>query len=185
MGKMINQTKIQQVEDLSKKVEKAESFFLVNFKGVNAGLMNRLRQEARRSGGDFLVVKNSLFNKALINQGINLDEQSLTGPTACIFGQEEEVNALKAVFELLKKEGVEANFKGGAILNKKEPLILKIEEISELANLPSFNELISKTILGIEGPLIRMQLVLSGLLGNFILILKQINQTKKIEGGEN
>ena len=64
-------------------------------------------------------------------------------------------------------------------------MLLKGEEVKKLANLPSFEELIGQTILGIEGPLMRMQLVLSGLLGNFILVLRQINQNKEIKGGEN
>jgi ribosomal protein L10 len=80
---------------------------------------------------------------------------------------------------------MEVVFKGGALLGKEEPLLLKGEEVSRLANLPSFEELIGQTILGIEGPLMRMQLVLSGLLGNFILVLRQISQNKEIEGGEN
>jgi len=185
MEKMVNQNKIRQVEDLEKKVKEAQSFFLVNFNGIKADLMNRLRQEARNSGGDFLVVKNSLFHRALTAQGINLDESLLMGPTACIFGREEEIKALKEVFEILKKEGMEVVFKGGALLGKEEPLLLKGEEVSRLANLPSFEELIGQTILGIEGPLMRMQLVLSGLLGNFILVLRQISQNKEIKGGEN
>jgi len=124
MEKMVNQNKIRQVEDLEKKVKEAQSFFLVNFNGIKADLMNRLRQEARNSGGDLLVVKNSLFHRALTAQGINLDESLLMGPTACIFGREEEIKALKEVFEALKKEGMEVVFKGGALLGKEEPLLL-------------------------------------------------------------
>ena len=92
---------------------------------------------------------------------------------------------IEKVFEILKKEGMEVAFKGGALLGKESPLLLKGEEVRRLANLPSFEELIGQTILGIEGPLMRMQLVLSGLLGNFILVLRQISQNKEIKGGEN
>jgi len=185
MGKMVNQNKIREVEDLGKKVDEAKSFFLVNFNGIKADLMNRLRREARNSGGDFLVVKNSLFNRALAERKVRLSEEPLVGPTACVFGREEEIEALKKVFEVLKKEGLEVTFKGGVLLGRKEPLVLGGEEVERLANLPSFEELIGKTILGIEGPLLRMQLVLSGLLGNFILVLRQIDPNKEIKGGEN
>ncbi|MBP8590935.1 50S ribosomal protein L10 [Candidatus Shapirobacteria bacterium] len=186
MEKMVNQNKVRQVEDLGRKIEEAKSFFLVDFNGVKAGLMNRLRREAKNSGGDFLVVKNSLLNRALAERGIKLgEERSLTGPTACIFGHEKEIEALKKVSEALRGEGVGANFKGGALLSKEEPLVLKGEEVGRLANLPTFEELIGKTILGIEGPLVKMQLVLSKLLGDFILVLKEINRKEEIKGGEN
>ena len=57
------------------------------------------------------MVKNSLFID-LTAQGINLVRVSY-GPTACIFGREEEIKALKKFLGQRKRNG--GCFKGGAL----------------------------------------------------------------------
>ena len=147
---MPNTKKINQVEDIAKKLTDAKSAALVQYQGLNAADMAELRENIRKNGGNMEVVKNSLITRALEKIGIKLPE-TLTGPTSITFCNEDEVAPLKEI-EKVNKAKEKTTFKYG-IFDKK---LLSLDELKIFLNLPSKSALISQLVGGLINPLQRL-----------------------------
>jgi large subunit ribosomal protein L10 len=147
---MPNQQKINQVTDITSKLENAKSAALIQYQGLNAADVATLRDNVRANGGKIEVVKNSLITRALTAIGIELPE-TLTGPTAITFCNEDEINPLKEVDKVNKNNDF-ITFKYG-IYDKK---LLLVDELKKFISLPSKSVLISQLLGDLTNPLQRL-----------------------------
>ena len=147
---MPNQAKIDQVADITSKFEKAKSSALIQYQGLNAADVSALRDNVRANGGHIEVVKNSLISRALANLGITLPE-TLTGPTAITFCNEDEVNPLKEIDKVNQNHDF-ITFKYG-IYDKK---LLGFDELKTFISLPSKSTLFAQLLGGLVNPLQRL-----------------------------
>lgn len=147
---MPNQAKIDQVADITSKLESAKSCALIQYQGLNAADISALRDNVRANGGRIEVVKNSLIARALAAIGINLPE-TLTGPTAIAFCNEDEVGPLKEI-DKVNKDHEAITFKYG-IYDKK---LLGFDELKAFITLPSKSALIAQLLGGLVNPLQRL-----------------------------
>ncbi len=147
---MPNQQKIDQVADITSKFENAKSVALIQYQGLNAADVATLRDNVRANGGKIEVVKNSLITRALAAIGINLPE-TLTGPTAITFCNEDEVAPLKEI-DKVNKEHDFITFKYG-IYDKK---LILVDELKKFISLPSKSALIAQLLGGLVNPLQRL-----------------------------
>ena len=69
---MPNIKKIEQVDQVVKKITEAKSAALIQYQGLNAGDISQLRADIKEVGGSMEVVKNSLITRALAKVGIKL-----------------------------------------------------------------------------------------------------------------
>ncbi|HEX2865337.1 MAG TPA: 50S ribosomal protein L10, partial [Deinococcales bacterium] len=76
----------------------ADSYFLVDYQGLDAAGLTRLRKEMRNSGARFIVAKNTLINLAVQGLGQDLSE-NLHGPTALVIPGTDPVGPVKAMME--------------------------------------------------------------------------------------
>ncbi len=177
---MKKQEKNFAVLDLAERIKQAKTIVLVDFRGLNALQMNNLRNLVREAEGELKVVKNTLFKRAL--DQAKMPALELTGSTALILSQKDELAALKAVFGFSKTYGL-PTFKSGIW----EDRILTREEIERLATLPSQQELFGKIFGLLTAPAIRLNQVLSGNEQKLVYILQSRleRMNSKKEGGEN
>lgn len=147
---MPNQAKIDQVADITSKFEQAKSCALIQYQGLNAADVSALRDNVRANGGHIEVVKNSLITRALANIGITLP-QTLTGPTAITFCNEDEVAPLKEVDKVNKTQDF-ITFKYG-IFDKK---LLELDQLKQFISLPSKSALMAQLLGGLVNPLQRL-----------------------------
>lgn len=167
---MPNIKKINQVEDISKKLEQAKSAALIQYQGLNAAETTDLREQIKEKGGVMEVVKNSLITRSLQKLGIELPE-ILTGPTSIIFCNEDEVTPLKEVEKVNKlKEAI--SFKFG-IFDKK---LLSIDELKRFLKLPSKSALMAQFVGGLINPLQRLVYAMRYNQTKLILALKAIQE---------
>lgn len=147
---MPNKAKIAQVEDLTTKLKATRSAALVQYQGLNALEISKLRDEIKAAGGILEVAKNTLISRAFAALGQNLPEE-LTGPTAIAFGQTDEIAPLKAFDKTTKdKEGMV--FKYGFFEGK----LLSPSELKQLLSLPSKSALLAQLLSGLQNPLLRL-----------------------------
>ena len=146
---MPNQAKIDQVADITGKLESAKSCALIQYQGLNAADISSLRNNVRANGGRIEVVKNSLITRALANIGITLP-QTLTGPTAITFCNEDEVAPLKEIDKVNQTQDF-ITFKYG-IFDKK---LLELDQLKQFISLPSKSALIAQLLGGLVNPLQR------------------------------
>jgi len=147
---MPNQTKIDQVSSLHTKLTLAKSAALVQYQGLNADGITKLRDDIREVGGTLEVVKNTILLRVFEKAGAALPEQ-LTGPTAIAFSNTDELAPLKA-FEKMAKEKDILSFKYGFYEGK----LLSAAELKSFLGLPSKSALLAQLLGGLQNPLQRL-----------------------------
>lgn len=162
--------KIEQVDQIAKKLKEAKSIALLQYQGLNANDINKLRFQVKQNGGQIEVVKNSLIIRALEKIGIKLP-QLLTGPTAITYCNQDEVAPLKEIDKINKEKNI-TSFKYG-IYNKK---LLSSEEFENFISLPSKTTLLSQFINGLSNPLQRLTYALRFNQTKLVLTLKALSQ---------
>ncbi|MEI8067959.1 MAG: 50S ribosomal protein L10 [Candidatus Shapirobacteria bacterium] len=170
---MTTQRKIDQVEDVAKKLSEAKSAALLQYQGLNAADIAELRANIKSQGGVMEVVKNSLITRALEKLGIKLPE-TLVGPTSITYSNEDEIAPLKEIDKVNKAKNI-TSFKYG-IYDKK---LLSLDELKAFLSLPSKSTLIAQFVGGLANPLQRMSYALRFNQTKFVLALKAISEKQE------
>lgn len=148
---MPNKYNQDQIKLLKDKVAKAKTLVVIDYSNTSANDQVKLRQAIKEAGGEMYVSKNTLIDIA-VGKGKLTD--SLSGMNAVVFSYQDEVSALKKLFEFAK-DHKQIKIKQGymaAEVNDGEEKILSIDEIETLSKLPSKDELIVMLIQCIKGP---------------------------------
>ena len=127
------------VAGIKEKFEKAQTVVLVDYRGLTVAEDTELRNQLRKAGVEYAVLKNTMISRAI--EGMNVDEMhaSLEGPTAVAFGYEDMIAPAKILSEFAKKSKkltIKCGVCDGAYLNA--------DGVEALANLPSKEVLIAK-----------------------------------------
>jgi large subunit ribosomal protein L10 len=170
---MTTQVKINQVEDVVKKISESKSAALIQYQGLNAADTTDLRASVKNTGGSIEVVKNSLITRALEKLGIQLPE-TLTGPTAIAYCNEDEIAPLKEIDKVNKSKD-KTTFKYG-IYDKK---LLSLDELKAFLTLPSKSALLSQLVGALVNPLQRLAYALRFNQTQLVLTLKAISEKQK------
>ena len=118
------------LDSLGKSLENIETFFVVDYQGLTAGQLTTLRKAIREKGGQLIVAKNTLIQRAL-GEGRDFSD-ALKGPSALVVAQGD----LAAVAKVLS-DAAKANDKGiptmkaGYVEGKRVDLSI-VERISNL-----------------------------------------------------
>ena len=127
------------VADIRQKFEKAQSAILVDYRGLNVAEDTELRNQLRKAGVEYAVLKNTMINLAVKDMGIDDIKAHLEGPTAVAFGYEDMIAPAKILSEFAKKSK-KLTIKCGAC----DGAYLDEAGVQALANLPSKEVLIAK-----------------------------------------
>lgn len=95
--KSAREVKEEKVLSLAEKIQKAKTIIFTNYHGLTAEQLGALRKEIKKSGGEFLVEKNSLIKLALIKNKLPAPIGQLTGPTAATFAYDDEIAPIKNI----------------------------------------------------------------------------------------
>jgi large subunit ribosomal protein L10 len=172
---MPSQKNINQVKELKENFEKSKSVFLSDYSGLSVAQINDLRHQIREAGGDFKVAKNSLIKLAVGKEDAELD-QALSGPTAALFSYEDEIGALKVLWEYAEeneKPELKAGFLADEFLNKARAV--------KLAEIPGMEQLQAQLVGTLASPMSGLVNTLNGNLKKLVMTLSQIKDQK---GGE-
>lgn len=165
------------LKELSDKISKAKSIIFTKYNALTVKENEDLRIKLRKENNEYYVAKKTLFGLAFKDKAISgLDIKSFGGQIAAIFGYEDEVSPAKIVGRFKKdkdKEG-KIEFIGGILENK----YLCADEVSNLAILPSKNELYGKIVGSINAPVSGFVNVLAGNIRNFVNVLKAVADKK-------
>ena len=116
--------------EISEKVKNSKSFIAFNYHGLSVADTNELRRILKKSGSEFKVYKNTLVNRALSSQKIDLSDK-LNGPKAFAFGSD-EIAPIKALADFAKDHKsltLEVGIVDGEIVDAAK--------LKELSTLPS------------------------------------------------
>ncbi|HWM89771.1 MAG TPA: 50S ribosomal protein L10 [Thermoanaerobaculia bacterium] len=147
--------------------------FLVGYQGIKVPQVTALREKVRQSGGEYIVVKNTLALRAIDGEALAQLKEHFTGPTAVAFGSD-PVALAKALTDFAKDVPV-LQFKAGLV----EGRAIAAGQIKDIASLPSREELIAKLLFLLQSPVIRFARVLAAVPQSFVAVLDQIRQKKE------
>jgi large subunit ribosomal protein L10 len=179
------------VDNLSEKLKQAKSLIFADYSGLKVDQINKLRQEIKKVGGEFEVIKNTLLGKAMQNaewsreagsrSAGQIENEQLKGPTAALWIYNDDISPLKVLDKFIKKNElpkIKLGFWG------KESL--DAEKIIQLANLPGLEELRVKLIGFLKSPLYQLTNALNCDIRKLVVILKTAStKVSAVKGGEN
>ncbi len=156
--------KSEKIDAIKAKIEKAQVAIITEYKGLSVEEITKLRREIQKSGGDYMVTKNTLAKIAIKGTEYEALAEKLTGPIALAFGFEDPVSPAKAVSQFIKETKKCEII--GAVLDGK---LLTDKETKALANLPSKSELYAKMLGSINSPA-------SGIVGSINAVMAQLTR---------
>lgn len=151
------------------KFARMTSAVFIDFKGLNVDAVTKLRDEFRKSGVEYRVVKNTLVRHAIKDQpwAASLAE-TLTGMTGVAWSYEDPSAAAK-VLKAFRKDNQKLQIKAGLI----EGQVLSAEAVeSQLATMPGKDELRGMLLATMQAPLQQFLQQLNAPLQNFVYLLK-------------
>src|SRR5262245_29291848 len=170
--------KEQVVEELTARLQAAETLLVADYRGLTMPQIDELRTKLISSGARFTVVKNTLTRRAAEAAGADALLALLDGPSAIAFldAEGDMVAAAKALADAARETQV-LEIRGGVMQGR----VMTADEVDTLAKLPPAEVLRGQVLGAIVAPLTALAGLLNAPLQNFVgLIDARIEQL----GGE-
>ena len=174
MKERVLEEKKQIVEEIKEKIENAQSVVLVDYRGLKVDEVTELRRNYTNAGVDYKVYKNTMARFAFKEMGLEEFNEYLVGPNAIAFGFDDPVQAAKVTNDFAK-EHKNLEIKAGIVDGE----IIGLDEIKDLASLPSREILIAQTLGGLNAPITGFANVLQGTIRNLVYALNAIAEKQE------
>ena len=164
------------IEQLREKIASAKNLFFTNYTGLSVEQITKLRNELRKDGSTYGVVKNTLFKRAASDELASQLDAILAGPTGVVFAGDDPVSPAKAIktfSDQTKPVDVKAAWIDGKLVDKSQVLAL--------AALPPKQELYAKLVGTLSAPLYGLVYVLSGNQSGLVRVLNAIREKKSAD----
>lgn len=168
---MPNAKKQATVTDLKERASRAKSIVFAKYTGLSVAQKVKLHSEVKKAGGEVMVTRNRLLDIAL-DKAAGLTEM-LQDQLLTIFSYEDEVSAVKALYNFMKENEL-PEVKGGYLDTK----VLSAKEVDELSKTPGKNELVAMLLNRLQGPGYGLRNVLEAAPRNLVYALQAISQKK-------
>ncbi|MCL2073355.1 MAG: 50S ribosomal protein L10 [Marinilabiliaceae bacterium] len=144
----IDKTEI--INEIAAKISEFGHFYVTDTTGLKAGATNNLRRLCFKSGVKMVVVKNTLFQKAIEQSGKKIEglEEALKGTSAILFTNTNSLPA-KLIKDFRKKASLPV-FKGAYV---EESVYIGESQLEALATIKSKEELIGDLIALLQSPI--------------------------------
>lgn len=146
--------KEQQVAEYAEKFGKAKSVVLVDYRGLTVAEDTAMRNEMRKAGVEYKVVKNRLMARAFAAAGIP-GFDVIEGPTAVAVSYDDAVAPSKIVVDTVKKDKIAV--KGGVVEGK----VMDANGIKTVATIPAKPVLVAQLLGMLQSPLRGLAVALS------------------------
>jgi len=179
---MPNEKNKQLVKEIKEKIKTAKSITFADYIGITSDQANSLRQKVKDTGGEVLVVKNTLLKVAIDEHGdkeIGQAKKDLQGSTMAIFAFSDPISPIKALFDFAK--GIDLPKIKSAII---EGIYNSAEKIEAIRTIPSREDLLTKLVYSMNSPILGFANVISGVQRKFVFAVSAIAKNKS-EGGAN
>ncbi|MDH4043097.1 MAG: 50S ribosomal protein L10 [Gemmatimonadota bacterium] len=160
------------VADIRARIARRPNVYLTDFTGLKVKQVTDLRRRFRQAGLEYVVLKNTLAQRALAEADITGLDDALAGPTGWVFA-EDPVTAAKIIADFQKEAG---SFQVKIGLVEGRPVTP--EDVSRLAKLPSRTELLSQLAGALQAPLQAFLGVTNGLMYQWVGALEALRSQR-------
>ena len=137
-----------EVEELTARMKSAKSFVIANYSGLTVEQVTALRRELRANGCELEVIKNNITKRAAMQLGFDEMSDSLKGPNAVAFSNEDSVSAAKVIYDFAKGNK-ELELKVGVVDGE----FMDNENIQVIATVPTREVLLTMFAAGLLEPI--------------------------------
>ena len=171
----ILEQKKQFVSDLVAKINESAAGVLVDYKGITVENDTKLRTELREAGVEYVVIKNTLLERAFNEVGFSDLNKVLEGMTSIAISKD-PVSAAKIISKYAEKLptfNIKAGYVDGTVIDEAG--------VKALAELPSREVLIAQVLGGLNAPISGLVNVLQGNIRGLVVALNAISEKKAAE----
>jgi len=162
------------VADLTARLKATSTAVLADYRGMTVGQMRDLRTKLRGGGIEMVVVKNTLARRAAKAAGYEPLSAELVGPIAMLFAVE-DVSAPARILNDYIKANRKMVIKAGLL----EGQLIKADAVTELADLPSREVLLSRLLGAMQAPLGNLASVLQAPITKLARTLDAVRSQKE------
>lgn len=149
-------------------IQGAESVVLVDYRGLTVAQDTELRKQMREAGVIYKVCKNTMMKRAFEGTEFAALEEHLEGPSAIAISKD-DATAPARILCKFAKDAKALELKGGVV----EGTVYDVAGLTELAKIPSREELLSKLLGSLQSPIT-----------NFARVIKQIAEKGGVDAAE-
>lgn len=160
--------KKKDLDALHKELEQAKNVFLTGYEKLTVQQDFELRKTIRGAGGSYKVIKNNIAEKAAENTPAADLVKNLAGMTSMAYTSGDPVALAKALTNYAKTNP-SFTFKAGMV----EGRVIDMASITELANMPSKEQIYAKLLWLINAPAQRLVTVMNGVGRNLAVVVDQ------------
>ena len=166
--------KEQVVAELHDRLKGVKLAVLAGYTGMKVTKIESLRNDLRKSGTEFRVIKNTLLRIASQDTAVAAFEDYLTGPLAIILNSGDVVEPTKVLVDFARKNS-ELDIKAGLLDGK----LITRDQLQQLAELPSREVLLAKLLSVMVGQQTNLVNVLSAVPRSFVQVLEAYRSKKE------
>jgi large subunit ribosomal protein L10 len=136
------------VADITARLKASSTAVLADYRGMTVGQMRDLRSKLKGGGIEMVVVKNTLARRAAKAAGYEALNAELIGPIAMLFAAD-DVSAPARILNDFIRANRKMVIKAGLL----EGQVIQANAVTELADLPSREVLLSRLLGAMQAPL--------------------------------
>ena len=173
---LLKKRKDELVADYSNRVRKSTGLVMAEYSGINMPGLNKLRASLRDVQAEFHIIKNTLAEVALKQNGLPVPGGEFTHSTGTAFAFGDPTALAKAMLAFAK-ESEFIKIKGG-VLGKRA---LSPDEVKTLASLPPLTTVRAQLIGMLNAPARNLAGVLAAPARNVANVIKAYADTAEVE----
>ena len=162
------------VAAITNRLKASSTAVLADYRGMTVGQMRELRSKLRDGNIEMMVVKNTLARRAAKAAGYEPLSAELVGPIAMLFAAD-DVSAPARILNDYIRANRKMVIKGGLL----EGHVIKADAVTELADLPSREVLLSRLLGAMQAPLGSLASVLQAPLSKLARTLDALRSQKE------
>jgi large subunit ribosomal protein L10 len=169
-----------QADELRTQLASVSTVILSTFQGITVEQDTKLRRQVEAAGGKYQVVKNTVVERAAQGTPTESMLKNLKGTNSIAYTKTDPV-ALAKILTKVAKDVPAFQFRAGWV----EGRVISIQEINQLAQLPSKDELIGKIMFMLNAPAQRVASALAALPRNLAVVTSEAVKANKFGAGSN
>ena len=166
----MNKTERQEnVQSLTEQLRASPNLYVTDFTGLNVLRMTEFRRRLRAAGVTYVVVKNTLAQRALAANEVTSLDDHLAGPTGLVLAGKDPVVAAKVLTDFAK-EFEKPAIKIGLVDGRP----ITADQVRRLASLPPKEVLLSQLAGAMQAPMAQLAGVMNGMLFEMVGALEAL-----------
>jgi large subunit ribosomal protein L10 len=166
----MNKTERQEtVESLTEQFRGSPNLYVTDFSGLNVLRLTEFRRRLRAAGVSYVVVKNTLAQRALAANSVTALDDYLAGPTGLVLAGRDPVPAAKVLADFVRE------FEKPAIkIGLVDGRAVTSDQVKRLASLPPRDVLLSQLAGAMQAPVAQLGGLLNGILYQMVGALEAL-----------